>query len=228
MMKKYAFLFTAIFALCCGFGLAACGEKVSVESILLDKTELSLTVGEEATLVATVLPENEEIAVVWTSDNSNVATVDNGKIKAVSDGNTIVTATAGEKSAICSVTVQTEVSYTVTQTQWKSIVSTLTNPLPHKEQNFTVRGEIKAVGWNRESKEWDTEIQEETDEFRVDGGKYHWHLSIGGEYEDNIYERWTEQNGYYLETRYDYWEGKWEVDREYLSEVPCEIGRAHV
>lgn len=46
-------------------------------------------------------------AVIWTSSNLNVATVNNGVITAVGVGTAIITATTldGNKSASCSVTV---------------------------------------------------------------------------------------------------------------------------
>ena len=60
---------------------------VEVTSITLDKTSLSLTVGEEETLTATVKPDNAtDKTVTWTSSNSAVATVDNGKEKGIKEG----------------------------------------------------------------------------------------------------------------------------------------------
>ena len=62
--------------------------------------------GERFVLTATVIPENAtDGAVVWTSDNEEVVTVDGGVVTANSVGVANITASAGDKSAICKVTV---------------------------------------------------------------------------------------------------------------------------
>ena len=84
-------------------------STVSVEQVQLDKHELELNAGEEATLVATVLPETAPQAVTWSSSNNNVATVSsNGVVTAVSAGTAVITVTTntGGKTATCVVTVK--------------------------------------------------------------------------------------------------------------------------
>lgn len=82
-------------------------EPIPVESVVLDQTALLLMVGESATLIATVLPENaDDKTVTWTSNNPGVATVDHGVVTAVKSGTAIITAKAGTKSATCTVTVK--------------------------------------------------------------------------------------------------------------------------
>ena len=88
------------------------GERdvVEVESVCLDKTQASLNVGQNITLVATINPivaTNKEVA--WSSSNTKIATVDNmGKVTAVGVGTaTIIVATVnGGYKANCSVTVK--------------------------------------------------------------------------------------------------------------------------
>ena len=86
-------------------------QVVGVTSVSIDKTSLSLTEGESATLSATVKPDNATNKTVsWSSSNSSVATVDAaGKVSAVAEGTATITAKAGEKSATCSVTVTKKV-----------------------------------------------------------------------------------------------------------------------
>lgn len=84
---------------------------VKVTKITLDKTALSLEAGAKATLTATVEPADATIkSVVWSSSNSEVATVNpaTGEIVAIADGTTVITATSSsnkEVSASCVVTV---------------------------------------------------------------------------------------------------------------------------
>lgn len=84
-------------------------EAVKVTEVKLDKTAVSLKAGETAQLTATVLPDNAaDKTVTWTSSDEKVATVVNGKITAVAAGKATITATAGGKSAACTVTVTKE------------------------------------------------------------------------------------------------------------------------
>ena len=81
-------------------------RTISVESITLNKTQLSLVKGTTETLAATVLPTTAtDKAVTWKSSDTAVATVENGVVTAVAAGNATITATAGSKTAICAVTV---------------------------------------------------------------------------------------------------------------------------
>ena len=80
-------------------------ETVAVTGVSLNAGELNLTVGKDpVTLVATVEPENAaDKTVAWSSSAENVATVANGIVTPVSEGSAIITATAGDFSAKCTV-----------------------------------------------------------------------------------------------------------------------------
>lgn len=81
-------------------------RTISVESITLNKPQLSLVKGATETLAATVLPTTAtDKTVIWKSSDTAVATVENGVVTAVAAGNATITAKAGEKTAICAVTV---------------------------------------------------------------------------------------------------------------------------
>ena len=74
----------------------------SSDSISLDKTSLTLNVGDEYTLKATSTGE-----ITWFSSNEEVATVDtNGNIKALSVGNTTISAKTNDAIATCEVIVK--------------------------------------------------------------------------------------------------------------------------
>ena len=92
----------------CGGKTAECVVTVSVpvSSITLDKTALSLALGESVTLIATVKPDDAtDKTVVWYSSDESIAKVDNGKVMALKIGFAIVTATAANFSVSCNVTV---------------------------------------------------------------------------------------------------------------------------
>jgi hypothetical protein len=121
-MKKQVYYLTMIFA---GILLiSSCGEKdpdpgpepppppptVTVTGVTLNKTTLTLEVGDSEDLTAAVAPQNATIqAVAWSSSNEAVATVGNdGKVTAVAAGSTTITVTTadGGKTATCEVTVE--------------------------------------------------------------------------------------------------------------------------
>ena len=82
-------------------------KVIPVESIELNKTELELKKGESSTLSATVLPTNATNPTVsWLSSNSEIASVNqNGKVTALTGGEAIITAKAGDKTAECKVSI---------------------------------------------------------------------------------------------------------------------------
>ena len=83
--------------------------KPALTEIVLNKNALSLGIGDEYTLTASAHPLGAELGTVtWSSSNSGVATVtENGKVTGVANGTAIITATSGEISATCNVTVST-------------------------------------------------------------------------------------------------------------------------
>lgn len=83
--------------------------KIAVESVTLNTTSVTITVGETSTVIATVLPENaNNKKVIWTTSNLAAATVNEGVITAVALGTATITATSedGGKSATCKVRVK--------------------------------------------------------------------------------------------------------------------------
>ena len=101
----------AIITATCGEQSATCKVTVNpilAESIALDRTELVLTIGATDKLTATVLPEDvTDKTVTWTSSDESIATVDeDGNVTAIAEGEAVITATCGEVSASCNVTVE--------------------------------------------------------------------------------------------------------------------------
>lgn len=86
------------------------------DSVTLDKTSITLNVGDTATLVATATG-----TATWTTSDNSVVTVVNGKLTAVGAGTATVTATCGTAKATCTVTV-TEVVQQATAEQFIAAV----------------------------------------------------------------------------------------------------------
>lgn len=83
-------------------------EPIHPTSIEISKTELSIVEGQRETLTATVLPANaDDKSVIWSSNNTSIATVSDGEIIAIAPGNATIIATTidGGLTATCAVTV---------------------------------------------------------------------------------------------------------------------------
>lgn len=79
-------------------------EHKPATSITLDRTSVELN-QTAITLIATVNPTDTTDKIVWTSSDPNVATVNNGVVNPLKNGNCTITVTAGSVSATCAVTV---------------------------------------------------------------------------------------------------------------------------
>lgn len=79
---------------------------VPATGIELDQTSLTLTVGQNATLQATVKPDNAtDKTVTWRSSDETKATVSNGTVTGVAAGAVTIYAECGAAKAECNVTV---------------------------------------------------------------------------------------------------------------------------
>lgn len=81
-------------------------QQIATEKITLTETELTLGRNEEYQLSAGLNPMDSTDEVIWSSSDEKIAKVDKtGNIEAISAGEAVITAKAGEKTAICKVTV---------------------------------------------------------------------------------------------------------------------------
>lgn len=86
-------------------------DLVPCTALSLNENTLSFnTLGSTSTLTATPTPSNTTDEITWTSSNNAVATVADGVVTPVGLGTTIITATCGEQTATCSVTVDNVLS----------------------------------------------------------------------------------------------------------------------
>ncbi|MBR4419790.1 MAG: Ig-like domain-containing protein, partial [Clostridia bacterium] len=120
-MKKLMSVLIALFIVSLTFGVVGCVNIDSTESsssqnepevqlsITLSEESLTLDRYEEGLLTATVTDEEgNEVSeqVIWESDNASVATVNNGFVEATGVGSANITASVGNASATCVVTVE--------------------------------------------------------------------------------------------------------------------------
>lgn len=117
---------------------------VTVLEISLDKTELTLIEGDAEQLTATVSPEGA--AVIWSSSDSDVATVsESGLVTAVKAGTATITAKVNdETTATCAVTVQ-EKTTTLISLDKTEITLTVGNT---EQLTATVNPETETVTWS--------------------------------------------------------------------------------
>ena len=85
--------------------LSAC-QRIAVYGVTLSETYLEMNVGDTTVLSATVDAENVIPKVVWSSAHTNIATVTDGVVTAVSSGATSIKAVVRDKVAVCTVVVK--------------------------------------------------------------------------------------------------------------------------
>lgn len=107
-MKRARVTLTCI-ALALVLLLGACGAKQEAKTtVSLDKTSLTMHVGDTAQL--TVTASEEGLAAAWTSSDETVATVSGGLVSAVASGTATIKVEMGSASASCVVTVAAPVT----------------------------------------------------------------------------------------------------------------------
>lgn len=82
-------------------------REIPLQSIAFDKVIREMNVGETITLKIIYNPENttDEKDVVWESSDESVISVNNGVIKGIKSGKSVITAKVGEKTVSCEITV---------------------------------------------------------------------------------------------------------------------------
>ena len=103
---------TVITVLCASSTAAATATCVvnvidgAVTGLTFNKSEHSMYIGDTYTLIPTVLPEHaKDKTVIWQSSDESVATVANGVVTAVNEGEVTITGRAGEAEASCTFTI---------------------------------------------------------------------------------------------------------------------------
>ncbi len=107
-------------------------EEIPLDSIAFDQIITSMTVGDTATLSIIYNPSNttDDKTVTWSSSNSSVVSVKDGKITALKAGTATITATVGSKTTSTTITVTAKANTstsTSTGTSTKTSTSTSAN-----------------------------------------------------------------------------------------------------
>ena len=84
------------------------GTVIKCADITLSESSIEIA-NEGHTLTATLVPSATTQEVVWESSNTSIATVEDGVVTGVRNGSATITATCGQYSATCSVTVSSVV-----------------------------------------------------------------------------------------------------------------------
>ena len=111
-MRKMTKLFVLITAMAVAFSLVACSssnsdnsDSVTVESIEINDIELNTT-DKDVAIEYTLMPEGAEGEVTMSIADDTIATIKDGKISAVSEGETELLISVGEIAEVARVTVK--------------------------------------------------------------------------------------------------------------------------
>lgn len=103
---------SCVITVTCGSQTATCNVTVTgvqadkpCTGISLNNSTLTFTSAETKTLIATVMPTDTTDIITWTSNNNDVATVENGVVTPVSNGECIITASCGTRTATCNISI---------------------------------------------------------------------------------------------------------------------------
>ena len=184
MKKLISFVVALLCGITCAFSLVACGDggngsgsgsgnTVAVTGVTLNKSSLTLVVGDEETLIATVSPDDAtDKSVTWSSDNASVATVEGGKVKAEAVGTAKITATAGGKKAECTVSVSAPAAK-LSEDEWQACIAAFVNG-----ENFSLKREVNdeiVAAMQLEGTTYYELVDGDKSIFVKDGNLYYWY-----------------------------------------------------
>lgn len=102
MRKSFYLFFILLMSL-----LIGCGKTTDISEIVFSEESVQIDINEEYKIKYGIIPNNSDERIYWESVDEDVATVDEeGNIKGVSEGNTVIIASTSEGiNAKCKVTV---------------------------------------------------------------------------------------------------------------------------
>lgn len=118
---------------------------INVKSMILNKDDFTLNIGEEYQLYPLITPDDaSDKGLTWSSSNNNVATINNGNIKAISSGTTIISAVTNDGN------IKDSLVLTVKDNKSDNIVK--------KDDNKIINYSIKIINKNITLEEGQTSI----------------------------------------------------------------------
>ena len=123
---------------------ASSSSAVSVTGVSVSPTSKTISTGESFDLTATVTPSDAtNKSVTWSTSNSNVATVNNGRVTGVDAGSATITATTvdGSYEASCNVTVTK--SYTSIENVYKAAAALDAGEI--SSETYTFKGTVVGI-----------------------------------------------------------------------------------
>lgn len=115
-MKRILAQIFGCISLFCVFSCTETEQEIVVESVTISQPKAEMIIGETITLIATITPSKAtDKQLIWSSSKQSVATItQEGVVTAISEGEAIITASAGGKQGTCAVTVAPVADITIT------------------------------------------------------------------------------------------------------------------
>lgn len=126
-------------------------EVVSPESVVFDKEEISLIIGDKFTVTPKFYPENSFANLVWESENEKIATVNNGQIIATGPGETKISAWTEDRAIHGAIVVK--VKEPVTDFSVPAKVEVALGYNFKVEADFTPKGSVDTIIWASDDKD---------------------------------------------------------------------------
>jgi uncharacterized protein YjdB len=130
------------------------GNTKPVSSFELDKTEVSVPVGDTSTVVGTVLPNNAVQNIIWSIEDTTVASVSKGVVTGLKEGTTkLIAKTEGKNAAGEQITKEIPVTVTAAVTATLPVTGDFSNSVKDKAalpygwtaaNNYAYAGALKA------------------------------------------------------------------------------------
>lgn len=118
---------------------ASCTNN-GAKTISLDRTTINLIIGQTDSLISTLTTTGDitKFPQTWKSSDASVATVKEGLITGLKIGTTIITVKAGDKTATCQITVDDQISTSITKAElvyYGDAYGTTTDSVLNNESN---------------------------------------------------------------------------------------------
>ncbi len=125
-------------------------DENSIEKVSLNYSSLQMNTGDEKELRIAYTGKNDLSSkrIVWTSSNPSIASVENGKVTALSGGTSTITATVGNVTAKCKITVSDRIKVSGVKLNDQSIQIVEGNTYQLKATVLPENAENKKITWS--------------------------------------------------------------------------------